>query len=44
MSDYMHYLSKQVSCGRMSRREFLGRTAAIGGNSKVLNGLLSAIS
>ncbi|MDB5524115.1 MAG: peptide transporter substrate-binding protein [Rhizobium sp.] len=41
MSDELSYLSRRVASGRLSRREFLGRAAALGVSATFANGLLS---
>ncbi|WP_099864180.1 ABC transporter substrate-binding protein [Pararhizobium haloflavum] len=41
MSDYTRYLSRQVTRGRMSRREFLGRSAALGITAATANSIFS---
>lgn len=41
MSDYIRYLSRQVTRGRMSRREFMGRTAALGVTTVAATSLFS---
>jgi peptide/nickel transport system substrate-binding protein len=40
MSDELIYLSRRVATGRLSRREFLGRAAALGVSATFANGLL----
>src|SRR5687768_14796608 len=41
MSDELSYLSKRVAFGKMSRRDFLGRAAALGVSATFANSLLS---
>ncbi|MDB5553371.1 MAG: peptide transporter substrate-binding protein [Rhizobium sp.] len=41
MSDELSYLSKRVASGRLSRREFLGRAAALGVSATFANTLMS---
>lgn len=41
MSDYIKFLAKQTAVGAMSRREFLGRTSALGLGAIAANSLLS---
>lgn len=42
MSQELEYLSQQVALGRSSRRDFLGRAAALGVSATVANALLSS--
>ena len=42
MSQELEYLSQQVAHGRSSRREFLGRAAALGVSAAAANALLSS--
>ena len=41
MSDELDFLSKRVASGKLSRRDFLGRAAALGVSAALANGLLS---
>lgn len=41
MSDFLNHLAKEAARGRISRREFLGRAAALGVTSAVASSMLS---
>jgi peptide/nickel transport system substrate-binding protein len=41
MSNELDYLSRRVAAGKLSRRDFLGRAAALGVAATVANSLLS---
>ena len=41
MSDELDFLSKRVASGKLSRRDFLGRAAALGVSAALANGFLS---
>ena len=41
MSDELSFLSRRVASGKLSRRDFLGRAAALGVSATFANGLLS---
>jgi peptide/nickel transport system substrate-binding protein len=42
MSDVIKYLGRQAALGRISRREFMGRAAALGATAAMANTILSA--
>jgi peptide/nickel transport system substrate-binding protein len=42
MSDLIKYLGRQAALGRISRREFMGRAAALGATAAMSNTILSA--
>ena len=41
MKDQLHFLARQAATGMMSRREFMGRAAALGLTAAAANSLLS---
>ncbi|MBL0373621.1 ABC transporter substrate-binding protein [Rhizobium sp. KVB221] len=41
MTDELSYLSRRVASGKLSRRDFLGRAAALGASTVFANGLLA---
>ncbi|TGT26450.1 twin-arginine translocation signal domain-containing protein, partial [Mesorhizobium sp. M4B.F.Ca.ET.169.01.1.1] len=42
MSNELDYLSRRVAAGKLSRRDFLGRAAALGVTATFANSLLSS--
>ncbi|TIW00201.1 MAG: twin-arginine translocation signal domain-containing protein, partial [Mesorhizobium sp.] len=42
MSNELDYLSRRVAAGKLSRRDFLGRAAALGISAPFANSLLSS--
>jgi secreted PhoX family phosphatase len=43
MSNELEFLSRRVAAGRMSRRDFLGRAAALGVTATFANTLLTSV-